>query len=129
MDASSTPHPDDFRPEHLPLHDRRLNKPYMYKKVFADGRALRSAPLTLRYLRGAAGPSRVGFILRKKVGDAPMRNSIRRTLRQCFVEALPGIREGAWIVFDVPERASQFRRGELRAQAQAFLAAVGQGRD
>lgn len=128
MDASSTPHPEDFRPEPLsldiPLHDRRLNKPSMYKKVFADGRALRSAPLTLRYLRGEAGQSRLGFIIRKKVGDAPMRNSIRRTLRQCFVDALPALREGAWIVFDVPERASQFRRAELRAQADAFLASV-----
>lgn len=127
MDASSTPHPDDFRPEPftpIALHDRRLNKPYMYKKVFADGRALRSAPLTLRYLRGEAGQSRLGFIIRKKVGNAPMRNSIRRTLRQCFVDALPALREGAWIVFDVPERASQFHRGELRAQADAFLATV-----
>jgi ribonuclease P protein component len=85
--------------------------------------------LTLRYLRGEAGQSRLGFIIRKKVGDAPMRNSIRRTLRQCFVDALPVLREGSWIVFDVPERASQFRRAELRAQADAFLATVGGKQD
>ncbi len=126
MNASSSPRPDSDRPEQIPLHARRLNKPYMYKKVFADGRALRSAPLTLRYFRNDAGPSRLGFIIRKKVGDAVMRNSIRRTLRQCFVDALPRLREGAWIVFDVSEKASGFRRCELRAQAETLLAGAGE---
>ena len=126
MNASSSPLPESDRPEQFPLHARRLNKPYMYKKVFEAGRALRSAPITLRYLRSEPGPSRLGFIIRKKVGDAVMRNSIRRTLRQCFVDALPALREGSWIVFDVSEKASALRRAELRAQAESLLATAGE---
>jgi ribonuclease P protein component len=128
LNASSSPFPEENRPEQIPLQQRRLNKPYMYKKVFEGGRALRSAPLTVRYLRVEPERSRLGFIIRKKVGDACMRNSIRRTLRQCFVDALPRVSEGTWIVFDVSEKASQFRRAELRAQADAFLAALGERR-
>jgi ribonuclease P protein component len=108
----------------FPLNRRRLNKPYMYKKVFEGGRVLRSAPLTLRYYHVDQECSRCGFILRKKVGNAPMRNSIRRTLRQSFVDALPGFAEGTWIVFDVSNSASQSTRGELRAQADKLLASV-----
>lgn len=97
----------------------------MYKKVFEAGRVLRSAPLTLRYFQADQECSRCGFILRKKVGNAPMRNSIRRTLRQCFMDAMPRFPEGTWIVFDVSNQASQASRGELRAQADKLLSAVG----
>lgn len=100
----------------------------MYKKVFESGRTLRSAPLTLRYARCEPDHSRVGFIIRKKIGNAPLRNAIRRVLRACFAEALPALPQGTWIVFDVPERAAGFRRAELRAQAKALLAAAGEGR-
>jgi ribonuclease P protein component len=118
LNASSSPHP-------LPLHKRRLNKPYMYKKVFEGGRALRSAPLTLRYLHVDPEHSRLGFIIRKKVGNACMRNSIRRTLRHCFQAALPTLSEGTWLVFDVSDKASQCRRAELQAQAETFLRSLG----
>lgn len=118
MNASSSP-------VQFPLNRRRLNKPYMYKKVFEGGRALRSTPLTVRYFHVDQECSRFGFILRKKVGNAPMRNSIRRTLRQCFVDALPRLPEGTWIVFDVSNSASHSTRGELRAQADKLLIGVG----
>jgi ribonuclease P protein component len=96
----------------------------MYKKVFESGRVLRSAPLILRFFHMDQECSRLGFIIRKKVGNAPMRNSIRRTLRQSFAAALPKLPEGTWIIFDVPNSASQATRGALREQADAFLAAV-----
>ena len=111
----------------LPLNERRLNKPYMYKKIFEDGRSLKGAPLTLRYLRTERDYSRIGFILRKKVGNAPLRNSIRRTLRCCFQHALPLVQEGTWVLFDVSVKAGTFRRGELKAEADRLLASLAQG--
>jgi ribonuclease P protein component len=111
----------------LPFNRRRLNKPYMYKKVFEGGRVLRSAPLTLRFLHADQECSRLGFIIRKKVGNAPMRNSIRRTLRQCFAAALSSMPEGTWIIFDVSNAASQGTRGALREQADKLLLSVGAG--
>lgn len=124
MNASSSPRPGENRPTPFPLNRRRLNKPYMYKKVFEGGRVLRSAPLTIRFIHEDQECSRLGFIIRKKVGNACMRNSIRRTLRNCFVDALPRFREGTWIIFDVSDKASQGTRGELRAQAERLLLTV-----
>jgi ribonuclease P protein component len=130
--ARPTPIPDPdrqegmpLRPERLSLRERRLGTPQMYKKVFESGRALRSAPLTLRIAHVAPDRTRVGFIIRKKIGNAPLRNAIRRMLRACFVEVLPTLPEGTWLIFDVPDRAAGFRRSELRAQAMTLLAAAG----
>ncbi|MEO6097523.1 MAG: ribonuclease P protein component [Fibrobacteria bacterium] len=108
----------------VPLNRRRLNKPYMYKKVFEGGRALRSAPLTIRFIHADQECSRLGFIIRKKVGNACMRNSIRRTLRNCFVEALPSFREGTWIIFDVSDKASQGSRSALKTQVDKLLLTI-----
>lgn len=117
MDGNSSP-------RRIPLSHRRLNKPGMYKKVFQGGRALRGAPLTLRFIRMEQDCSRVGFIIRKKTGNAPMRNSIRRTLRQSFTEALPGFGEGAWLVFDVSDKAAQYTRTHLKGEADRLLRAA-----
>ncbi len=124
MSARPTPSPEPDRPERLPLNQRRLHTPQMYKRVFESGRVLRGAPLSLRYARVGPDRARVGFIIRKKVGDAPLRNSIRRTLRQCFAEALPGLPEDTWMIFDVPEKAASLRRAELRSQAAGLLASL-----
>jgi ribonuclease P protein component len=96
----------------------------MYKKVFEGGRALRGSPLSLRYFRADQDWSRVGFIIRKKAGDAPMRNSIRRTLRRAFQEALPALPEGLWVVFDVSDKASTVTRARLRGEADRLLLAA-----
>jgi ribonuclease P protein component len=126
--ARPTPSPDPDQPEHLPPRERRLRTPQMYKRVFETGRALRSAPLTVRFARLAPERTRVGFIIRKRSGNAPLRNAIRRILRQCFFEALPSLSEGTWVVFDVPERASRFSRTEMRSQARQLLAAIAEGK-
>jgi ribonuclease P protein component len=128
VSARPTPNPDPDRPERLPLRERRLHTPQMYKKVFESGRVFRTVPLTLRCAIIPSDCTRVGYIIRKKVGNACLRNSIRRTLRQCFAEALPALPEGAWVVFDVPEKARQLRRSELRTQAAGLLAAAGEKR-
>lgn len=108
----------------LPLKSRRLHKPYMYKKVFEGGKALRGSPLTLRYFRADQDCSRVGFIIRKKAGDAPMRNSIRRTLRRCFQELLPEFGEGTWVIFDVSDKVSASSRSHVKGEADRLLRAV-----
>lgn len=118
MEASSTP-------RRIPFKFRRLHKPYMYKMVFEGGRALRGLPLTLRYFRVEDDITRIGYIIRKKSGDAPFRNSVRRTLRRSFQEALSGFAEGTWLVFDVSDKASTASRAKLRGEARRLLLEAG----
>ena len=82
-------------------------------------------PLTLRFSIEDQDHSRLGFIIRKKVGKAPMRNSIRRTLRCAFQNLLQNFLQnnskGYWIVFDVSNQASKCHRKELRSEADRLL--------
>ncbi len=96
----------------------------MYQKVFQTGKVLRGKPITLRYCRIDADHTRVGFIIRKKVGNACMRNSIRRTLRVSFQAIAPKMPEGTWIIFDVSDKASLLRRAELKIEADQLLLAA-----
>jgi len=65
--------------------------------------------------------SRIGFVIRKRTGDAPLRNSIRRTLREAFRAALAGFPRPVWLVFDVMENAAHFPRRVLRENADFLL--------
>jgi ribonuclease P protein component len=112
-------------PRRIPLSLRRLHTPHMYKQVFESGRTLRGSPLTVRFLRAESDWSRVGFIIRKKSGDAPFRNSVRRTLRRSFEEALPSLAEGLWILFDVSDKAKAVTRATLKGEADRLLSAAG----
>ena len=96
----------------------------MYKMVFQGGRALRGVPLTLRFLPADNDHSRIGFIIRKKVGNACMRNSIRRLLRVSFQQALPSLGSGMWVIFDVSNQALLCRKAELKEVADKLLAAA-----
>lgn len=53
-----------------------------------------------------------------------MRNSIRRTLRNSFQQALPELKIGTWIVFDVSNKASLCHRSQIRAEADKMLGAL-----
>jgi ribonuclease P protein component len=50
--------------------------------VQGQGRRLRKSRVTLFYLRGTAEPARVGYTVTKKVGNAVVRNRVRRRLRE-----------------------------------------------
>jgi len=94
----------------------------MFKAVMEKGKSLKSPPLSLRLLRAdPADQSRVGFIIRKKAGNAVLRNAIRRVLREVFRLHLPRITEPTWVIFDVMNSAHTVTRSYLRLQAIQLL--------
>ena len=76
------------------------------------------------------GQSRIGFVIRKRTGNAPLRNAMRRVLREIFRLRAPAFARPAWVVFDVSDRAAAkpdsktpaTSRAEFRAKAEALLA-------
>ena len=97
----------------------------MYRRVKTEGRSIRKPPLIMRHLSAEnILESRLGFVVRKRTGHAPMRNSIRRTLRESFRSALADFSRPAWVVFDVMDNAAQFPRRTLRENAGVLLATL-----
>lgn len=89
------------------------------------GRKTREHPLAMRHYQGAeVDQSRVGFIIRKKVGKAVLRNAIRRILRERFRSRLADFRAPAWVVFDVMNEASDATHRQVRESADKLLGAL-----
>jgi ribonuclease P protein component len=68
--------------------------------------------------------SRIGFVIRKRTGNAPLRNAMRRVLRELFNRRSPAFSRPAWVVFDVAEKASETTRADFRGKADALLASL-----
>jgi len=64
-----------------------------------SGRRGRSGPLVVSWLPGdPAQPARVAFAIGRKVGNAVVRNRLRRQLRTLLREVVPVLQPGAWLV-------------------------------
>jgi ribonuclease P protein component len=73
--------------------------------------------------------SRIGFVIRKRTGAAPLRNAMRRVLREIFRLRAPSFARPAWIVFDISDKAAAkttsapaTTRAAFRDKAEALLA-------
>lgn len=64
---------------------------------------------------------RFGFIVTKAVGNAVVRNTVRRRLKAVCAEALPGVPKGADIVIRALPSSAGASFAELRAQIRRCL--------
>jgi ribonuclease P protein component len=109
----------------IPLKDLRLNKPWMYKQVYEKGKVIKSTPLALRfYFPEETDINRVGFIIRKKLGKAHVRNVFRRALRGVFQEAHPQFASDLWMVFEVYPAALTLSLAQFRSQAEQLVSKI-----
>jgi ribonuclease P protein component len=97
----------------------------MYRRVKTEGNVLRKFPLSMRTLQADdIQDSRIGFVIRKRTGNAPLRNAMRRVLRELFRRRSETFARPAWVVFDVAEKASGTPRADFRGKADALLASL-----
>jgi ribonuclease P protein component len=71
-----------------------------------SGRRGRSGPLAVSWVPGdPVEPARVAFAIGRKVGNAVIRNRLRRQLRTLLREVVPVLPAGAWLVGATPGAA------------------------
>ncbi len=94
----------------------------MYRRVKTEGNVVRKFPLSMRYLHSSdIQESRLGFVVRKRAGDAVFRNSIRRVLRETFRQIQSTFTKPTWVVFEVSDKAAESTRTTMRQNAEALL--------
>lgn len=68
----------------LPLRNRSD-----FERVLREGSRRSSGPVTVVVAAGDPGPARVGLVVGKKVGNAVMRNRVKRRMREAVDRAGP----------------------------------------
>lgn len=78
------------RPGERWTRDKRLLRRSDFRKTYEDGRKLHGALLTVFVRPNGIDRDRVGITITKRVGNAVVRNTVRRRLREIFRVEAPG---------------------------------------
>ena len=78
--------------------NRRLTGPAEFDRVKKEGRSERGKFLVLGFLRTDGTSIRAGFVTSRAVGQAAVRNRVRRRLRDIVRQHQHEVRTGTWIV-------------------------------
>lgn len=83
-----------------------LKKNKEFQRVYRSGKSCGARSVVLIYRRAGHGSVRVGFSVSKKVGNAVMRNKVKRRMREAFRLMIPQVKKGYNYVFVARESAA-----------------------
>ena len=92
----------------------RIRRPREYRRVFQRGRAFRTPNLRIHFVPSPDRWSRLGLVVRKRLGKAVRRNRVKRLLRVVFRRSKHRLRV-AYDVVLVPENEPRDYRDYLEA--------------
>jgi ribonuclease P protein component len=99
-----------------------LRTPREFRRVYEEGRRY-AADLLILYRRPAAGVTRVGLSVGRRVGTAVARNRVRRRLRE-VLRRIP-LATGQEVVVAARPQAEAAPFGALRSELERLLGASG----
>jgi ribonuclease P protein component len=99
--------------------DQYLTKPPQYALVYGKGNSLASRLLVLKMMENGRPLSRYGFSVSRKVGNAVVRNRMKRWLREILRATT--LKAGRDIIFIVRPAASATDYWELRKAVADIL--------
>ena len=81
----------------------RLKKNRAFQYVYRRGHSAACCDLVMLFARGRE--LKVGFSVSKKVGNAVIRNKVKRRLRECFRPYLGDVKTGLYVIVARPSAA------------------------
>ena len=82
----------------------RLQKNKAFQYVYHRGRSVACRDLVMLVAKGKG--LKVGFSVSKKVGNAVVRNKVKRRLRECFRPHLGDVKTGLYVIVARPSAAT-----------------------
>lgn len=94
---------------------------YTYKK----GKAKSSKSMTLIFVRARTYNTKVGFSVSKKIGNAVVRNKVKRRLKDSFGRYMPIIKNGYYVVIATKKPISEITFAQLHEELGMLLNKAG----
>ncbi|EEG76922.1 ribonuclease P protein component [Dethiobacter alkaliphilus AHT 1] len=99
----------------------RITKNSEYQQVFQHGKSVASRGLVLIMLKNNANGNRTGFITSKKIGNAVIRNRVKRLLRETYKMYAADLATGYDLVFVARRPAAGFDFKQAAAEMRRVL--------
>ncbi|GGD02614.1 ribonuclease P [Pontibacillus chungwhensis BH030062] len=100
----------------------RIKKNEEFQHVFKKGSSFANRQLVLYYVKKEEQPHfRIGLSVSKKIGNAVMRNQIKRYLRQAFLELEPRMEQNYDIVVIARKPTNQMNFQEIKKSLSHVL--------
>ena len=80
--------------------DYRLRKRRDFAKIYRRGKSFAAKRVAINYLKVNADELLIGFSASKKVGNAVIRNNVKRLMRECVRHSLNNIPRGYRLIFN-----------------------------
>lgn len=102
--------------------DLRLRQTRLFDKVYKEGKSIATGEVVLCFLYlGSEAPTKVGFSISKKVGNAVTRNKVKRRLKSIIGSAVGSLRDGYVLVFVGRPKAARSSFTDLKNSAYRLL--------
>ena len=98
---------------------KRLTGSKRFSQIHIEGNSAANRLLVIRYLANGSDCSRFGFLVNKRIGNAAVRNKIKRRLRE--VIRLNPVKSGWDALFIVRQGAGSAKYQDLKAAADNLL--------
>lgn len=103
----------------------RLTDSPEFERVYKQGAAYRGKLISVHAFPSDAGESRLGLSVSKKVGNAVVRNGVKRRLREIFRSHLPGLRGERDFVISARPSAAGATYQDLEREFERALKRLG----
>ena len=103
----------------------RVKTPDDFRQIMRRGRRSGGSLLVTHALRGEGGPVRFGFVVGRSVGNAVVRNRVKRRLRAIASGLLPSVAMGTAVVVRALPPAADGTSVQLHAEVHGALSRSG----
>lgn len=80
-------------------HSDSLRRKKEFRYTYRAGKSCGGRLLSLVYAKNRGGPPKIGFSVSKKIGNAVVRNRVKRRMREAVTPLIPAMKNGFNLIF------------------------------